>query len=337
MRQVKVVLLVERGDLAARATLTLALHTQLSRQGVPLSVVDVRRFAGQLPEQLAMAHRAAELHRATVVVWFSLTRTIPLFAYFLDPAGSRVVMRSFDEMEPEERAEAAAIVVGSAVRVFQRGERPGTDARSLPQGLPKQWTKKPKPRPRKRTVGVALEVGYAYAYDDWDGQVTGMHNVHVRFVLRVHRWLSLLAGYQWIQPVSLSATLDDAGSRTSVQLRPHRVSLGAQMHFPLGRRWELGPSLSMAAEIVDYVLDDAPLVVDRKAPPPYLITLIPSFHVGVRLAKNLRLVADVGLEIALRMPTLRLALPGGSEPYSTFGKPNLLRPRVLLALALDIY
>ena len=66
------------------------LRTQLSRRGVRLDVLPVWRFATQLPVQLTMARRAASLRSATVVVWFSLTRSVPLFVYIVDGQGGRL-------------------------------------------------------------------------------------------------------------------------------------------------------------------------------------------------------------------------------------------------------
>ena len=330
-RLVKAVLLVERGRPKARATLVAALRSQLSRRGVRLDVLALRRFGRKLPTQLAMARRAAALRGATVVIWFSLTRSVPLFVYFVEGQGGRLVMRGFGEMETDERAEAAAIVVQSALLGYVRGERPGTDVGALPLTLRKLQRSQPRPKPAAPTGRLSLELGYGYAYDDWDAELSGLHGVQVQMAVRLHSRWSLLAGYQWGGPVSLV----DPEGRAEVRLRPHRFSLGVRLQFGRGR-WQLGAALSVAAELIDYVVLDQPLVTDLDVRPLMLFSLVPCFHAGLRVFNRLRLVVDVGLEVELRTPTLRLDLPGASGGSAKLGRPEVVRPRVLLALAVDL-
>lgn len=334
---IKAVLLVERGKPRARTALVTALRAQLSRRGVQLDVLGVRRFAAKLPVQLAMARRAAALRSARVVVWFSLSRSMPLFVYFAEGKQGRLVMRSFGDLEADERAEAAAIVVRSAVGAYERGEQPGTDVAALPRTLKMTHVPAARRKPGGLSRRLSLELGYGYAYDDWDAAVTGLHNVQLQLALQLHPRWSLFAGYQWTGPVMLR----DPANNAEVQLRPHRWALGARLLFPLGKRWELGASLSVAAELVDYVVREQPLVTDLDVRPLMLFSLVPCLHAGVRLFERLRLVVELGLEVELRTPTLQLEMP--AEPpatttrFSKLGRPEVVRPRLLLALVVDLF
>jgi hypothetical protein len=58
--------------------------------------------------------------------------------------------------------------------------------------------------------------------------------------------------------------------------------------------------------------------------------------VALRLVERLRLQLDMGAEVGLYNPTFRLLTPGSSNDYSKFGKQAVLRPQLLLTLAVDL-
>ncbi len=74
----------------------------------------------------------------------------------------------------------------------------------------------------------------------------------------------------------------------------------------------------------------------RRGPALVLFSLAPTFHVGLRLVQRLRLQLDVGVEVGLYNPTLWLKTPGQPNKFSKFGKPDVIRPSLMLTLAVDL-
>lgn len=335
IKRIGVVLLLERKDPKAAAGLVQAIRSQLADTAVRLDLQTVDRFAAELSRQLALARSTASSRRANVVIWFSLSRQEPLYLYFVENQGIRLIMRSFGEMGPDERAEAAAIVVRSSVLAFLRGQRVG---RKIAGPTPTLRKRRPPPRPprppaptARKKIWTSLELGYTYAYDDWDASLTGQHGLEARVALHLlPRW-SLLAGYQWSQ----LAPLVSSPQHAEVLLRLHRISLGARFRHPLGR-WTLGASLFLNADYVDYTVREDAFVQDRDERPLFLFSVTPSFHVGIRLVERLRLQLDLGAEVGLYNPTFRLQIRRQPNEFSKFGKPEVVRPRLVLSLAVDI-
>lgn len=335
IKRIGVVLLLEKKDPKAAASLVQAIRSQLADTAVRLDLQTVDRFAAELSRQLAMARKTATTRRSNVVIWFSLTRPEPLYLYFVEKQGIRLIMRSFGDMGPDQRAEAAAIVVRSSVLAFLRGQRVG---RKIAGPAPPRPRRRPPPPPTlpvgrstRKKIWTSLELGYAYAYDDWDADLTGQHGLEARVALHLAPRWSLLAAYQWSQLAPLSDTTQQA----EVLLRLHRMGLGARFHHALGR-WHLGASLMLNADYVDYTVRQDAMVQERNERPLVLFSITPSFHVGVRLAKRLRLQLELGAEVGLYNPTFRLQLSQQPNQFSKFGKPEVIRPRLLLALAVDL-
>ncbi len=334
IKRIGVVLLLEKTDPKAAAAVVQAIRSQLADTPVRLELKTEERFAAELSGQLALARRTASAKRANVVIWFSVSRPEPLYLYFVEKQGIRLIMRSFGDMEPDERAEAAAIVVRSSVLAFLRGQRVGRKIAG-----PKPKVNKPPPvvhpppaQPTRRKIWTSLELGYTYAYDDWDASLTGQHGLEARVALHLRPRWSLLLGYQWSQPAPLS----DSAGITEVQLRLHRLLAGARFRHPFGR-WHLGATLILNADYVDYEVRRDAMVLDLDERPLFLWSVTASLHVGLRLVNRLRLQLDVGAEVGIYSPTLRLRTPGLANEYSKFGKPEVVRPRVLLALAVDLW
>lgn len=336
LKRLGVVLLLERKDPQAATSLVQAIRSQLADTSIRLDLQTVDRFAAELSRQLALARTTATSRRANVVIWFSLTRSEPLYLYFVEKQGIRLIMRSFGDMAPDERAEAAAIVVRSSVVAFLRGQRlgkkisgPTPAARRRP---PPRHPAVPSRRPAPRKIWTSLELGYSYAYDDWDASLTGQHGLEARVALHLRPRWSLLAGYQWTQLASLT----DATDRAEVQLRLHRILLGARFRHPFGR-WRLGATLAVNADYVAYTVRENDLVVALDERPLFLWSITASLHVGLGLVQRLRLQLDLGAEVGIYNPTLRLVNNDVSGGYSKFGKPGVIRPRLLLALAVDLF
>lgn len=338
VRRITVVLLLEKKDPQAAANLVQAIRSQLADTAVRLDPQTVDRFGADLSSQLALARRTATSRRSKVVIWFSLSRQDPLYLCFFETQGIRLIMRNFGAMEPDERAEAAAIVVRSSVLAFLRGQRMGRKIAGPTPTLrkrrpPPAAPPRPPPRPphSQAKVWTSLELGYAYAYDDWDAGLTGHHGILARVALHLlPRW-SLLAGYGWSQLAPLRDTTDSA----EVLLRLHRFFLGARFHHPLGR-WRVGASLLVSSDFVSYTVREDALVQQVSGQPLVLFSLTPAFHVGVRLVDRVRLQLDLGAEVGLYNPTLQLQKPGQINEFSKFGKPEVIRPSLMLTLAVDL-
>jgi len=345
VKHIGVVLLLEKKDPKATASLVQAIRSQLADTAVRLDLQTVDRFASELSRQLALARRTATTLRSNMVIWFSLSRREPLYLYFVEKHGVRLIMRSFGEMESDERAEAAAIVVRSSVLAFLRGQRvgrkiagptPTVRSRRPPPGSPapppgSKPRPKPWPRHRPAKIWTSLELGYAYAYDDWDAGLTGHHGLMARIALHLTPRWSLLAGYRY----SGLAALHDSTDSAEVLLRLHRVFGGARFRHGLGR-WHLGASLWLNADYVSYTVREDALVEQHDGPALVLFSLAPTFHVGLRLVQRLRLQLDVGVEVGLYNPTLWLETPGQPNEFSKFGKPEVIRPSLMLTLAVDL-
>lgn len=334
IQRLGVVLLLEKKDPQAATSLVQAIRSQLADTSIRLDLQTVDRFAAELSRQLALARTTATSKRANVVIWFSLTRAEPLYLYFVEKQGIRLIMRSFGDMAPDERAEAAAIVVRSSVVAFLRGQHlgkkiagPTPTARRRPP--PRRSPAVARPEPRK--IWTSLELGYGYAYDDWDASLTGQHGLEARVALHLRPRWSLLAGYQWTQLGSLT----DATEKAEIQLRLHRILLAARFRHPFGR-WQVGATLGVNADYLAYTVRENDLVVARDESPVFLWSVTASLHVAVRLVQRLRLQLDVGAEVGLYNPTLRLVNREEDSGYSKFGKPEVVRPRLLLALAVDL-
>jgi len=340
IKRIGVVLLLEKKDPKAAASLVQAIRSQLSDTAVRLDLQTVDRFAAELSRQLALARSTATTRRSNVVIWFSLTRPEPLYLYFVEKQGIRLIMRNFGEMDADQRAEAAAIVVRSSVLAFLRGQRVGRKIAGPKPVLRKRPARPPPtpppPRPTRKKTWTSLELGYAYAYDDWDASLTGQHGLEAHVALHLTPRWSLLAGYQWSQPAPLVAPLVRASGDAEVLLRLHRMGLGARFHHALGR-WTVGATLLLNADYVDYAVRQDSLVQERDERPLFLFSIFPSFHVGVRLVERLRLQLDVGVEVGLYNPTFRLQTSVQPNEFSKFGKPEVIRPRLLLALAVDLF
>jgi len=335
VKRIGVVLLLEKKDPKATAGLVQAIRSQLADTTARLDLQTVERFAADLSRQLALARSTASSRRVNVVIWFSISRQEPLYLYFVEKRGIRLIMRSFGEMGPDERAEAAAIVVRSSVLAFLRGQRVG---RKIEGPTPTIRRRHPPPRPApplartaRKKIWTSLELGYAYAYDDWDAGLTGHHGLEARVAVHLlPRW-TLVVGYQWCH----LAPLVDSTDRAEALLTLHRIGLGARFSHPIGR-WTLGASLWLSADYVDYKVREEALVEERDVRPLFLFSLSPSFHVGLRLFDRARLLLDLGAEVGLYNPTFRLEIPGTTNEFSKFGKPEVVRPRLVLALAVDL-
>ncbi len=344
-RRIGVVLLLEKKDSKAVAGLGLvqAIRSQLTDTAVRLNLHTVDRYAADLAGQLALARKTASSGRSTVVIWFRLSGAEPLYLYFVEKQGSRLIMRSFGAMEPDERAEAASIVVRSSVLAFLRGQRVGRKVAG-PRPSPRPTLRKHRPppapsppphgrtrRPSPQKIWTSLELGYAYAYDDWDAGLTGHHGILARMAVHLAPQWSLLAGYRWSQ----LAPLYDTEDRAEVLLRLHRFFLGARFHHAMGQ-WEVGASIWINADYVRYTVREAALVDQTDGQALVLFSLAPTFHVGVRLVDRLRLQLEVGAEVGLYNPTLQLYTPGEINEFSKFGKPEVIRPCLMLTLAVDL-
>ncbi len=277
-----------------------AVQAQLSDLPVDFQVLLQADFGPDLPTQEEAADRIASETGAAAVVWCDFTQQDRTLLYLAVPEIERVIERRLEGSGSGGISESLGIIVRTSIETILRGQAKDLYADKQEPTAKEDVQTKPPPS-EKEDVATATDrvhtsrfsLKMALALEMFSKQTPIIPGGTI--ILDAH-----LAG-RWHAVAGYTLFPSTTGTAAQVELTLVRYAFGLGLAYVHGiGRFDLGAMASVGFESAVEIINasKANMLIDKKSH-EFGISLIPCVSIGYRITSQLKIFADMGVDVRL--------------------------------------